>query len=87
MKAFSFDDAVNGATAVTKSFTPTEKANAEYQYQEGVNGKAITLNGTYGLKLCPGEALGNSYTISYWMKPEKVGGGVDPTLAACSCFH
>lgn len=83
IKTFDFEEQTDGAVAVTKASTPAEKADAAYEYTEGVNGgKALKLNGTYGLKLCDAAELGESYSISFWMKPTKLNGGVDPTIAA-----
>lgn len=83
VNAFNFEDNTNGATAVAKAATPVEQSGVSYQYQEGAVGKAITLDGTYGLKLMDNaNALGESYTISFWMNPKNVGSGVDPTVAA-----
>jgi len=59
---------MNGAVAVAKSSTPVEQSGISYQYQEGVVGRAVALNGNYGLKLMDNaNALGESYTISFWM--------------------
>lgn len=84
--AYSFDDTTDGAQAVTKQqpapAKPAVNTDAVYNYTDGINGKAIVLDGTYGLKLCDAKELGNSYTISFWMKPDKLNGAVDPTLAA-----
>lgn len=83
VKGFAFDESTDGAVAVSKSFTPPEKANATYSYEEGVEGKAITMSGSYGLKLLDdASVLGNSYTISFWMKPKSVGAMYNPTLTA-----
>lgn len=82
--AFGFEDKTDGAIASTKvqGSTPAQKADAAYQYTDGVYGKAVVLDGTYGLKLCDAKELGKSYTISFWMKPDVVNGAVHPTLAA-----
>lgn len=82
--AFGFEDKTDGVIAHTKvqASKPAEKTDATYQYTDGVYGKAIVLDGTYGLKLCDAKELGNSYTISFWMKPDAINGAVDPTLAA-----
>lgn len=82
--AYSFEDKTDGAAAVTKiqASKPAAKSDATYQYTDGVYGKAIVLDGTYGLKLCDAKELGKSYTLSFWMKPDKLNGAVDPTLAA-----
>ena len=83
IQAFDFEDQADGAVAVTKAAKPAENTAAALAYVDGVNGgKAIKLDGTYGLKLCDGKALGESYSISFWMNPAVLGGGVDPTLAA-----
>lgn len=83
VKAFSFDDDMGGAAAVTKAATPAEKSGVAYKYETGAVGKAVTLDGTFGLKLLDSaKSLGTSYTISYWMKPEEVGSAVNPTLTA-----
>lgn len=83
VKGFAFDDSTDGAQAVSKAFSPADKTGASYSYEEGVKGKAITLNGSYGLRLLSdASALGSSYTISFFMKPKKVGAMYDPTLTA-----
>lgn len=85
VKSFGFENDANGAVAVQKSTSNVnvEPVEKDMQYKDGVNGgKAIYLDGTYGLKLCDTEGMGGNYTISYWMKPEVLGSDVDPTLAA-----
>lgn len=83
VKGFSFNENTNGAVAVTKSFNPPEKADATYSYEDGVDGKAITMSGSYGLKLLnDANALGKNYTVSFWMNPKSVGTVYDPTLTA-----
>lgn len=83
LKSFDFENQADGATAVIKAAKPAPKTDAVLAYADGVNGgKAIKLDGTYGLQLCDGKDLGESYSISFWMNPDKLGGGVDPTLAA-----
>lgn len=82
--SFDFDNRTGGASARTKvqGAKPSEKIDVDYQYTNGVFGKAIVLDGSYGLKLCDAQELGKSYTISFWMKPDQINGAVDPTLAA-----
>ena len=87
IKTFDFEEVTDGAVAVTREAasgkTPEENPDAVYKYTDGVNnGKAITLDGEYGLKLCDAAGLGESYTISFWMKPKQLNSGVDPTLTA-----
>lgn len=83
VKGFTFDDTVGDAKAVTKAFTPAEAAKPVYTYEEGVNGKALKMSGSYGMKLMDDtSALGESYTISFWMKSNSVGSAINPTLTA-----
>lgn len=87
LKAFNFEGQDDGAVAVQKATGTValeNKTGVTFKYSNGRNnGKAMTLNGTYGLKLLDdASVLGESYTISYWMKPKKIGGGFDPTLTA-----
>lgn len=79
--SYGFEDKTDGAYAVTKAVSPVTVENPTYTYDTGKNGKAIKLNGTYGLKLANGKKLGDNYTISFWMKPDKLNGAVDPILA------
>lgn len=87
VKAFTFDDTVDEAVAVTRvagsGANPTVLANAEYSYVDGVKSKAVSLTGTYGLRLLEdASVLGDSYTISFWMNPSKLGGEYDPIFTA-----
>ncbi len=80
--AFDFENQMQGASFVSKAAVPAPLAGAEASYVDGKYGKAIYLDGTCGLELCDANALGDSYTLSFWMKPDAVNGAVDPTLAA-----
>jgi hypothetical protein len=82
VRYYSFDSKLDGAVAVTKNAVPDEVTDATYTYVAGKSGKAIQLNGTYGLKLCDTSALGSNYTISFWMKADSIGGQYDPTFVA-----
>ena len=79
---YSFNDTVGDAVAVTKASVPANVGNPNYTYVDGKDGKALKLSGSYGLKLQGASKLGESYTISWWMKPDKIGGNVDPTFVA-----
>ena len=96
VKYFTFDGSTNGAVAVQKPATagaPVLVSNPKYTYTNGVFGKAISLDGSYGLKLFEnliksfggdadtGKEVGN-YSISFWMKPKTLGGVNDPVLTA-----
>lgn len=48
---------------------PLADSQADAKYADGISGKGIYLDGTYGLKLYPG-LTGPSYTISMWVKPD-----------------
>lgn len=85
VKSFTFENTTDGAVAVIKAkdATPIVKSGAAYTYQTGVVGKAITLPGTYGLKLLDNaNVLGDSYTISFWMNTKAVGSAFNPTITA-----
>lgn len=79
---YSFNDTVGDAVAVTKAAIPVNVGNPNYTYVDGKDGKALKLSGSYGLKLQGASKLGESYTISWWMKPDKLGGVNDPTFTA-----
>lgn len=81
VKTFDFNEATNNAATVVKGFPPAA-TTVTYKYTDGVKGKAIQLDGTYGLKLCDADGIGSNYSISYWMKPDQLNGINDPTLAA-----
>ncbi len=83
VKIFDFEDSADGAAAVTKALKPEVVKNPAYSYKEGVNGgKAISLPGSYGMKLLDTkDVVGDTYSVSFWMKPTTLGGAVDPVLA------
>jgi len=81
--SFTFDDKTDGAYAVSRAFSPAKVSNAKYKYEAGIHGKAITMSGSYGLKLLDDtSALADGYTITYWMNSKVVGNTYNPTLAA-----
>lgn len=83
VKSFTFESKTDGAAAVQKAAVPSNVSGASYSYQNGAIGKAITMPGTYGLKLMDDtKALGESYTVSFWMNSKAVGSAVNPTLTA-----
>lgn len=87
VKAFTFDETLDGAYAVTRvagsGNTPAAWNNATYNYVGGIKGKAASLSGVYGLRLLDdASVLGDSYTISFWMNPTALGGEYDPIFAA-----
>ena len=62
----------NGDTAEgsNSGTIPSVDTDTSVKYAEGISGKGIYLDGTYGLKLYP-VLDSNSYTISLWVKPEE----------------
>lgn len=83
VKSFTFEGKTDGAAAVQKAAVPSNVSGASYSYQNGAIGKAITMPGAYGLKLMDDtKALGESYTVSFWMNSKSTGSTVDPTLTA-----
>lgn len=82
--SYSFDSTTGNAFAVDKVIAnnPTKTANPTYTYTDGVNGKAIVLDGSYGLDLGDASKLGDNYTISFWMNPSELHTGVDPIFTA-----
>jgi hypothetical protein len=84
-KTFTFNNETNGATAVKTGLTPAAVSNPVYNYVDSYTesaGKAISLTGDYGLKLCDTSDITGSYSIAFWMNPTTLGTGVDPVLAA-----
>lgn len=77
---YQFNNSPGTAEAVVRNGDTTEGGNsgtipfvdtaASVKYAEGISGKGIYLDGTYGLKLYPGLAS-SSYTVSLWVKPEE----------------
>ncbi len=63
------NDTLEGSNAGT---IPSENASLTVTYTEGISGKGIALDGSYGLKLFP-QITGNQYSVSFWVKPETAG--------------
>lgn len=83
IKAFTFEGTTDGSAAVSKASVPAVIKNPAYTYETGKFGKAMTLNGSYGLKLLDdASVLGEAYTISFWMKAKSVGNQFNPTITA-----
>lgn len=83
IRAFSFENTLEGAIPVLQAIKPLETDAVSCKYCEGVVGSAVSMDGSYGLKLLEDASeLGDSYTISFWMKPAKMGGSYDPTIMA-----
>ncbi len=84
-KYFTFDDTLSDSKSGTNAVTvsgggyknPTEVQSTPV-YTDGKYGKAIKLNGSYGLSLGATKGIGEDYTISWWMKPDQIKGQYDP---------
>lgn len=83
VKAFGFNETNDGAVAVAKASVPTSISGTKFKYVNGQSTKALSLDGTYGLKLLDDASkLGESYTISFAMKASEAGSAVNPTITA-----
>lgn len=83
VKAFGFENNIDGAKAVSKALVPAVISGKTYTYTDGNTNKALSMDGTYGLKLLDDASkLGESYTISFAIKPSEVGNKYNPTLTA-----
>lgn len=61
------NDTIEGSNSGTLPVTDTD---VNVKYADGINGKGIYFDGTYGIKLYPG-ITSSSYSISLWVKPEE----------------
>jgi hypothetical protein len=77
---YGFNDSLDGAVAVAREgdnedggnagTIPTANEAANVIYAEGVDGKAIVLDGSYGLQL-PAESVGETYSLAFWVNPAR----------------
>lgn len=84
VKRYSFDETLGDAYPAAKATVPS-KVEKTLTYGDGAKadtGKAVYLDGNNGLALGDAASLGESYTVSYWMKPDAILGGNDPTFCA-----
>lgn len=87
VRVFSFEQSLEGAVPVRQADVAggelREDSAVSCAYSQGVIGSGISMDGTYGLKLLDeASELGDSYTITFWMRPAKLGGSFDPTVMA-----
>lgn len=86
--SFTFESGTDDVEAYVKGDTlgSVKKVATQpsFKYTDGVDmGRAIVLNKEYGLKLCDiGSKLGESYSISFWINPDEIGGLNDSLFAA-----
>ena len=70
---YSFENA-QGITAMKRvgnATMPVADPSIDIQYADGVFGKALKLDGSYGLEL-DAEDIGETYSIAYWIKPSSL---------------
>lgn len=73
--SYQFNEDLGNAEVVVRNAPETEPEktdNIEPQYIHGMDGKAIYLDGTYGIKLSDVERVGDSYTVAFWMKADRL---------------
>ena len=70
--AYDFEEEANGAQAVVRNGGEQmpEEADVALQYVDGIDGKALYLDGTYGLRLDETGRLGDSYTVAFWIRAD-----------------
>lgn len=72
---YPFNEDLGNARVVVRNdpeTEPEETDDIEPQYVRGVDGKAVYLDETYGIKLDDVEKVGESYTIAFWMKADRL---------------
>lgn len=73
--SYRFDEDLGNAEVVVRSegdTMPEAADDVEAQFVHGIDGKAVYLDGTYGIELSDVEKLGESYTIAFWMKADEL---------------
>lgn len=73
--SYQFNEDLGNAEVVVRNAPesePEKSDDIEPQYVHGMDGKAIYLDGTYGIKLSDVEKVGDSYTIAFWMKADRL---------------
>lgn len=73
--SYRFNENLGNAEVVVRNAPDTEPEKAddiEPQYVRGIDGEAVYLDGTYGIKLDDVERVGNSYTVAFWMKADEL---------------
>lgn len=71
--SYDFDEDLGNARVVvrdTGDTMPEITDDKEPQYVVGIDGKAVYLDGTYGIRLDDVQRVGTSYTIAFWMKAD-----------------
>lgn len=71
--SYDFDESLGNAQVVIRKEADTmpEIVNdAEPRYVSGMDGYAVYLDGTYGIRLSDVEKVGTSYTVAFWMNAD-----------------
>ena len=71
--SYQFDEDLGNAKAVVRTVgdsMPEIAENLEVKYVPGMDGKAVYLDGTYGILLSDVGRIGTSYTVAFWMKAD-----------------
>ena len=77
---YNFDGSLNGAKTMTRvgdnenggnpGTMPVVDESVTALFEDGVNGKAVYLDGTYGLEL-DAKAVGDTFTLAFWVNPTR----------------
>lgn len=73
--SYEFEETLGNAQIVVRDATktmPEVTSDIEPQYVFGMDGKAVYLDGSYGVQLSDVEKIGDSYTIAFWMKADEL---------------
>lgn len=71
--SYDFDEDLGNAQVVIRKDAdtmPEVADNKEPQYVVGIDGKAVYLDGSYGILLSDVQRVGTSYTVAFWMKAD-----------------
>lgn len=73
--SYRFDEELGNAEVVVRSegeTMPEASDDVQAQFVHGIDGKAVYLDGTYGIELRDVEELGESYSVAFWMKADEL---------------
>ncbi len=88
VQTVSFEDGLDGAVTVARPGNASEVNPTEVKkvlsYEKGITGKALRMDGAYGLKL-PELGPKKSYAVSLWIKPDSLS-QFGPIVAASPDF-
>lgn len=71
--SYQFDEDLGNAKAVVRTVgdsMPEISEKLKVKYVPGMDGKAVYLDGTYGILLSDVGRVGTSYTVAFWMKAD-----------------